>query len=135
MKKVDIEAEKAAAIKVMEKIVEAESRRDVDTAIKYYTEDAIFQAPDMPQIKGIKAVREVYTEFFKMPFKSFESGSTETVVAESGDMAYDIGWNILVFDGPDGDMEVRSKYLAILRKIDGEWKTAVLAFSNDQPAK
>ncbi len=135
MKKVDIEAEKAAVIEVMKKIVEAESRRDADAAIKYYTEDAIFQAQDMPQIQGIKAVYEVYTEFLKMPFKSFESGSTETVVAESGDMAYDLGWNILVFDGPDGDMEVRSKYLAIMKKIDGEWKTAVLAFSNDQPAK
>jgi len=135
-KKVDIEAEKVAILKVMEMTVDAEKRQDADAAVKFFTDDVIVQSPDMPQIQGTQALHDLYTEFmFKMPYTTFDSKSTETIVASSGDMAYNIGWNLFVFEGPDGNIEVKGKYLAVMKKINGEWKIATLAFSNDQPAK
>ena len=134
-KKVDIEAEKVAISKVLEMTVDAEKRQDADAATKFFTDDVIVQPSDMPQIQGTQAQYDLYTEFFKMPYTSFDSKSTETIVAPSGDMAYDIGWNLFVFEGPDDNIEVKGKYLAVMKKINGEWKIAALAFSNDQPAK
>ena len=134
-KTVDIEAEKVAILKVMEMTVDAEKRQDADAAVKFFTDDVIVQPSDMPQIKGTQALHELYTEFFKMPYTTFDSKSTETIVAPSGDMAYDIGWNLFIIEGDDGNIEVKGKYLAVMSKINGEWKIAALSFSNDQPAK
>ena len=53
----------------------------------------------------------------------------------SGDMAYDIGWNLFIFQGDDSNIEVKGKYLAVMNKINGKWKISALSFSNDQPAK
>ena len=133
---VDIAAEEEAVLKVMEMTSDAEKRQDAAAAVKFFTDDVIVQAPDMPQIQGTQALYDLYTEFmFKMPYTSFDSKSTETIVAPSGDMAYDVGWNLFIFEGPRGNIEVKGTYLAVMEKINGEWKIAAIAFSNDQPAK
>lgn len=132
---VDLEAEKAAIIKVMEMAVEAEKNRDADAAVTFFTDDAIIQPADMPQIQGTQALHDLYIEFFKMPDMTFESQSTETVVASSGDMGYNIGWNLFIFESPEGKMEIKGKYLAVMKKIDSEWKIAALSFSNNQSVK
>ena len=133
---VDIEAEKEAILKVVELTVDAEKRQDADAAVAFFTDDVIVQAADAPQIRGTQALHDLYTGFmFKMGYASFDSKSTETTVSPSGDMAYDVGWNLFVFEGPDGKLEVRGKYLSVLEKVNGEWKIAAIAFSNDQPAK
>ena len=133
---VDIEAEKEAVLKVVEMMIAAEVRQDADAAVSFCTNDVIVQPPDMPQIKGAQALHDLYTGFmFKLDYESFNSGSTETVVSPSGDMAYNTGWNLFVFKGSEGNIEVKGKYLAVMRKIDGEWKIAAIAFNNDQPAE
>ncbi|TET19099.1 MAG: nuclear transport factor 2 family protein [Candidatus Aminicenantes bacterium] len=133
---VDIAAEKEAVLKVLEMTADAEKRQDADAAVKFFTDDVIVQAPDVPQIQGTQALHDLYTGFmFKMGYASFDSKSTETIVSPSGDMAYDVGWNLFVFEGPEGKIEVRGKYFAVLEKVNGEWKIAAIAFSNDQPAK
>jgi len=89
---VDIAAEKEAVLKVLEMVVDAEKRQDADATVKFFTDDVIVQPPDMPQIQGTQALYDLYTEFmFKMPYTSFDSKSTETIVSPSGDMAYDDG--------------------------------------------
>ena len=133
---VDIQAEKEAVLKLAEMMVAAEVRQDADAAVSFCTEDVIVQPPDMPQIIGTQALHELYTGFmFKLGYKSFNSGSTETVLSPSGDMAYNAGWNLFVFQGPEGDIEVKGKYLAVMKKVNDEWKIAAIAFNNDQPAK
>ena len=131
---VDIEAEKTALKETLEKTVDAEKRMDADAVVTLFTEDVIVQPQDMPQISGTQALHDLYIEFFKT-LVSMDSKSTENIVASSGDMAYDTGWNLFVFKGPDGNIEVKGKYLAVLKKVDSEWKIAAIAFSNDQPLK
>jgi len=133
---VDIALEKEAVSKVAEMMVAAEVRQDADAAVSFCTDDVIVQPPDMPQIIGTQALHDLYTGYmFKLGYESFLSGSTETVVSPSGDMAFNTGWNLFVFKGPDGDIEVKGKYLSVMMKINGEWKIAAIAFNNDQPAK
>ena len=133
---VDVAAEKEAVLKVLEMTADAEKRQDADAAVEFFTDDVIVQAPDVPQIQGTQALHDLYTGFmFKMGYASFDSKSIETRVSPSGKMAYDVGWNLFVFEGPEGKIEVRGKYLAVLEKVNGEWKIAAIAFSNDQPAK
>jgi ketosteroid isomerase-like protein len=132
---VDLTAKKEALQETIHKIVEAEIRQDADAAIEFFAETAIVQPTEMPQVQGAKAQYELYKEFFKMPYSSFDSQSTYTEMAISGDMAYDIGWNLFVFPGPDGDIEVKGKYLAVLKVIDDQWKLVALSFNNDQPSK
>ena len=38
-------------------------------------------------------MRKFYEVVFRLPIVSSASGSLEAVVAASGDVAYDIGWN------------------------------------------
>lgn len=133
--KVNLKEEKIALSEMLEKLVDAEKRRDTESAVSFFMDDAIVQEADIPQITGSNAIKNLYNEFFKLPFTSFDSKSTKTVMASSGDMAYDIGWNLFIFPGPDGDIEIKGKYLLVLKKVKGEWKVASIAISNDQPAK
>jgi len=132
---VDLKAEKDVLLETLKKLVAAEVRQDADAAVEFFTDAAIIQPSDMPQIQGVKAQYDLYKEVFKLPYSSFDSKSTHTEIAASGDLAYDIGWNLFVFPSPDGDVEVKGKYLAVLKMVDDKWKVAALSFSNDQPGK
>jgi hypothetical protein len=47
-------------------------------------------------------------------------------------MAWDYGWNRAVYEG---SIEDEGKYLAVWKKINGEWKSVAISFSSDKPAK
>jgi ketosteroid isomerase-like protein len=87
----------------------------------------------MPQIKGLKALRNFYTGFFKT-LETIDGGSTEIIMSESGDMACDYGWNRTVYKGPAGPIEDEGKYLQVMKKVDGQWKCVAISFSSDKPA-
>jgi hypothetical protein len=86
----------------------------------------------MPLIKGLEAPRNFYTEFFKI-LDSNERGSTEIIISEVGDMAWDYGWNRTVYKGPNGPIENEWKYLRVYKKINGNWKFVAISFSSDKP--
>ena len=55
-------------------------------------------------------------------------------VSSADDLAYEYGINRMVLAGPDGDLLDVGKYLAVWKKIDGEWYVAALSFTSDAPA-
>lgn len=133
---VDIEAEKQAIKEMVKMGFETEKKKDVDAVmnLEYFTDDVIVHGSNMPQIQGLEAVRNFYTEFFKILI-SIEGGSTETFISESGDMAWDYGWNHAVYKGPDGPIDEKGKYLQVLKKINGKWKCVSVCFTSDAPIK
>ena len=135
MNTIDIEAEKQAISDKIKTAFEVEKQKDVDVimGLGYFAEDVIAQCPNMPQLKGLEAMRNWYTEFFKI-LDSIEGGSTEIIISEAGDMALDYGWNRTVYKGPDGPIEDEGKYLEVFKKINGEWKCVAISFSSDKPA-
>lgn len=130
-----IEAEKQVIRDMMETVIEAEQQKDVDALMElgFYAEDVIVQCPNMPQIKGLEAIPNFYTEFFKI-LVTIEGGSSEIIISEAGDMAWVYGWYRSVYKGPDGPIEDEGKYLDIFKKINGEWKCVAASFSSDKSA-
>ena len=56
-------------------------------------------------------------------------------MSASGDLAYVYGVNRTVLAGPEGDLLDMGKYLAVWKKIDGEWYIAAgcATFGAPQP--
>lgn len=129
---VDVAAETAALRARSEGVVAAENAQNIDAAVAFYAEDAIVQPAGAPLLSGRDAVRGMYTEVFGSgAVKAFEGTPTRIEVAASGDVGYEYGVNRLTLNTPDGEMLDVGKYLAIWKKIDGEWYAAVLSFSSD----
>jgi ketosteroid isomerase-like protein len=128
---VDVEAEKQAIREIVQKSFEAEQQKDIDASMSLYAENAIFQPPNAPQFEGLETLRNFLTDLFKI-LVSIEGGSTKVAISESGDMAWDYGWNRSVYEGA---IEEEWKYLAVWKKINGEWKIVAISYSSNKPLK
>jgi len=115
--------------------VEAERAHDLDGIMPYIAENAVFQPPAAKAVRGREAVREFYKEFLKLPFSEFDATPDEILVADSGDLAMDIGHLRFVFETDGGQVRSQGKYLAVWQKAGGEWKCIALSFSDDAPAQ
>ena len=131
---IDIEADKQVIKDKIKTVFELEQQKDVDALMEFgfFAEDVIVQGPNMPQIKGLEAIRNLYTELFKI-LVSVEGGSTEIIISEAGDMAWAYGWYRTVYKGPDGPIGDEGKYLEVFKKINSEWKCVAMCFSSDKP--
>ncbi|MGD8699424.1 MAG: DUF4440 domain-containing protein [Gemmatimonadales bacterium] len=132
---VDIAAETEAVRARSEGIVAAEAAFDIETALTFWAEDAISQGAGMPQIQGKQAIGDLYRQYFESgQLKEFSGTMSHLEVSAAGDLAYEYGVNRFVLAGPEGDLLDMGKYLAVWKKIDGEWYVAALAFTSDAPA-
>ena len=98
-----------------------------------YAADGSFMPPNTPRIDGRDAIRSAFAEMLQGPNVSLTFQPTEIVVAQSADMAYDIGTYNLAMDGPEGRIEDEGKYVVVWKKVNGEWKVAVDIFNSDKP--
>jgi len=131
---IDVAAEAEAVRARSEEVVAAEAAFDVEASAAFWADDAINQGAGMPQIQGKEAILELYRQYFESGMLKEFSGSTSHVeVSAAGDFAYEYGVNRFVIAGPQGDLLDMGKYLAVWKKIDGEWFIAALAFSSDAP--
>lgn len=132
---VDLEAAEAELRARAEAVVDAERRMAVDEAAAFYLEDAVVLGAGIPIIHGRDGVRAMYQEFMGSGMvKDFDATTTHLEVFASGDVGYEYGVNRMTLNTPDGEMLDVAKYLAIWKKVDGEWYVAALAFNSDAPA-
>ena len=133
--RVDIAAETAAVSARSQGIAAAEAAQNTEQALAFWADDAIVQGAGSPQIQGHDAIRALYDSFFGSgQLKQFEGTTSYLEVSQSGDLAYEYGVNRFVLTGPSGDLLDMGKYLAVWKKIDGEWYAAALSFTSDAPA-
>jgi ketosteroid isomerase-like protein len=130
---VDTAAEEQAVRARSAEVLAAENAHDYDKATTYYTEDAVVQPADMPPVRGRTAVRALYAEFDKMGFPKIEGTTDRLTVAQSGDVAYEVGTNKLSWTTPTGPVVQMGKYLVVWKKVEGSWYGDALSFSNDTP--
>ena len=116
-------------------LVEVEKNKDLETTLSFFTEDSVLQAPDTPQVEGLEGVRALLEEMFQLPFEDFESGAERIVVSAEADMAYELGWYRMPFEGPEGRIHEEGKYTIVWRKVDGEWKYLVGCWNNNEPTQ
>ena len=133
--RIDI-AKETDAVRARSKGVDsAESAKDIQGAIAFWTEDAIVQPAGSPQLQGHEAITAMYRQFFESStFKGITSTISNITVSQSGDLAYESGVNRMVFQSPQGDLLDMGKYLAVWKKVKGNWYIAALAFTSDAPA-
>lgn len=127
-----IEAEVRTASRA---VAAAEAAKDIETALTFWTADAVVHAANEPMSQGLDGVRAAYEGLFaeEVGLAEFESTTTAIHVASSGDLAWEHGSNRMVFNTPAGPMTDMGKYMVIWSKRDGAWKVAAIAFSSDAP--
>ena len=127
---IDMKAERASIRRHMEAVEAAENGRDEEAFLATVVDDVILQWPGQPEIVGKEAARA----WFRGAMASFVS-SHETIlqieVAASGDVAWQRGTYVTTYEGPEGRMEMEGKYLDVLRKVNGEWLSVVVATSGN----
>ncbi len=129
---VDVEAEKKKIWEANQEWYRLENDNKVDEIFeKFIDDDIILQVPGMPQLVGKKATYSFMKEFIENVLISVEGKPTRLEVAESGELAYDIGNSTAKVMGPDGPVDDKQKYLIVWKKIDGKWKAIAGSFSSD----
>ena len=131
---VDLAAEEQAIRSQGQQLVARENAKDADGTLSFYADDAVAHMPGMPPINTKEGLRQAYQEFFtNMGLVSLQSTTTDVEVAASGDLAVEHGVNSITFTTPQGEMKDAGKYLAVWKKVDGQWKVAVISINSDTP--
>lgn len=136
---VDVEAEKAAIIQVINAETQAYLDYDYEKVISYFVQDSLnFRlssgADDHVFMEGWNEV----DSFFKTDIvQGAESGLTDTHVTVTKDdyrikvyehTAYVICTETWTYTTDANDLEIESRQVRFMEKVDGEWKIAFLSF-------
>jgi len=117
---------------IAQRIFEAERKKDLDAVMRHYADDAIAQIPNMQQLEGREALRKWYEGFLKAVVE-IEGGPRKVIISKAGDMAYAIGANRSVIEGPAGPIKDEGKVMSVWRKTDGEWEIVAISASSNMP--
>lgn len=110
---------------------------DADAVAALYADDAVLLPPNMPRVTGTQGIRSTFAEWLEMdPDAAIELTADEVVVAESGELAYEIGTAQVSGSAPDGGTyEDTGKYLVVWRNDGDEWLMVADMWSSDAPAE
>ena len=103
--------------------------RDFDAAAALFAEDAVLMLPGQPMIGGNAAIRGALATLFAPGSPAVEVVVSRAETARSGDLAFAYGTGVTHAPSP-----LRSKWLAVFRKLDGHWKIVVDTFNADAAA-
>jgi ketosteroid isomerase-like protein len=112
--------------------LQAIGARQLDATVSYYDDRAVLLAPNAPIARTKDEIRQTWSQFFaSIPAGArLSGGPTQVEVANSGDMAYVVGFYTV--DNPPTD---KGKYVEVWKKQpNGSWKAIVDTFNSDMPA-
>ncbi len=105
----------------------------LDKVLEFFADDAITLSPDQAPVRGRGALRRYYQEVFKRE-PNQDLVLTSIRVGASGDTLYDGGQWTQSLPTPDGKSQAFSGYyLAVYRKIKGQWKVMANSFNVHGP--
>lgn len=104
-----------------------------DVVAGYYTEDAVFMAPNAPAAEGRAAIQKAIEEL--LPLKPQLTLTTVSVVA-NGPLAVERGTYVMTLTPPGAPAAVSDtgKYLVHWHQVDGKWLLAGDIFNSNLPA-
>ena len=112
--------------------LKAVGAKQLDATVSYYGDGAVLLAPNAPIARTKDEIRQTWSQFFaSLPGGvRLTGGPTQVEVANSGDMAYVIGFYTV--DNPPLD---KGKYVEVWKKQpNGSWKAIADTFNSDMPA-
>lgn len=111
----------------------AVSARNVDAVVAFHTPDAVAMMPNMASATGHAAIRETWRGAFALPNLALNWQPTRITVAQSGDVATEVGTYTMSFDTPQGRVNDAGGYTTVWRKVDGGWMVASDIVTSSQP--
>ena len=130
----DMAADEAAIAATNARWLELVAAGDAAGTAALYTEDGRIMPSGQPEAQGREAIAAVWSGLFGLPGFSLTFATTTLVIADSGDMAYDVGTYALGFDGEAGRVEDKGKYVVAWRKVGDAWQVAADIFNSDGPS-
>lgn len=108
----------------------AAAAKDLDATLSFYTDDAVLLFQGVPTIQGKAAVRKQWVAEFAD--KNYSLTWHPQAIEVSGDLAYSRGLYDAKYSGPAGKgKSEHGKYLAIWKKVGGQWKVALDMYNSD----
>lgn len=109
----------------------ASEAKDLDKAVSYYADDAVFLVDKGALVKGKDAIRMVWKDVLAPTAPTLSFTTTFVEVARSGDIAYEYGTAEFTSKDKKGKPVVeKAKYATVWKKQpNGAWK-AVLDMDN-----
>jgi uncharacterized protein (TIGR02246 family) len=112
---------------------QAVASKNVDAIVNLYATDAVFMPPNTPALRGHAAIRGNWAEAVGLPNASLRLTPTRIDVAASGDLATDVGTYTFSFNGDQGPVNDRGKYMVKFIKVGTDWRIANDIFNSDLP--
>ena len=112
----------------------AAGAKELDRCLSFYTEDASVLPFNAPIAEGKTQIRHVWSMLMSNPGYSLRFGPTKIEVAQSGELAFEIGTFDLTLANDDGKSNaMQGKYVVVWKKqSNGMWKAAADIFNTDQ---
>lgn len=103
---------------------EASQARDVEKAVSFYADNAIYFADKGPATEGKEVIRKLWQSMLAEPGPGLTFETTGVSVASDADMAWEHGTYDSATTGKNGKVtHEKGKYLVVWKKQrDGSWK-------------
>ena len=113
---------------------QAAAAKDLNKCVSFYTDDASLLPLNAPIATGKDQIRAVWSQIMSNPDYGFSWRPTKIEVAQSADLAYEIGtFDLTVADQTGKSSASRGKYVIAWKKqANGEWKAAADIFNTDK---
>jgi ketosteroid isomerase-like protein len=130
-------ASEAALMQTSRNWAKAAATRNADSALAYWSDDAVVLEPDQPALVGKSAIRQMVVGSMKDPKFSITWEPERAVISETGDMGYLIEHNRVTFtDSTNKVRTVYGKAVTIWKKEpNGNWKCVVDTFNGNPTEK
>jgi len=127
-------ADEAAIRETVAAWSKAAGRKELERCLSFYTNDAYVLPFNAPIAEGKDQIRHVWSMLMSNPGYSLSFGPTKIGVAQSGELAYEMGTFDLTLANDAGKPNtVRGKYVVVWKKqANGMWKAAADIFNTDQ---
>lgn len=124
------DADKQQILKNDEAWLKAVATKDPQAIAAFYAEDGSILAPGMPIAKGRGAVEAAWKGLVGMKDFSLTFSSSLVEVAQSGDVAYEIGTYEVGYS-TDKPVDEKGKYVVVWKKAGDDWKVMADIFNSD----
>jgi len=115
---------------------DAARRKDAGATANFIADDAEMMPPNAPAVKGGEEVKKGWSEMLAGKDFQLKWEPARVQVAESGELGYTSGTYEMSMTDPKGaKVNDKGKYIAIWKKIDGQWKCFLDMYNSDLAAK
>ncbi len=129
----DRSADEAAIRKLDVAWSHAAETKDLEGTVAPYAADGSVLPFNSPIATGDVAIRQVWSSLMTKPGFHLTFTPTKIVIAESGDMAWEVGtFELRLNDAQGNPMTMLGKYVVTWKKLGGTWKVAADIFNTDK---